>query len=127
MRLLQQLFKVCALGNDGIIIELGMTAIIVRFDVLHIDRFRHTRQLVNFATIIENGRRVGNETRIGFEINRVDFVKAYQSDKQADIGFGKAIAGNVPLLLQNGIHLVKGVRQFGNGLVVGTLLDVLLS
>ena len=121
MGFLQEFHKVSSAGNDGVGVEFRVGAVVVRFDLFHVDRVGNARHLVNVAAVVEDGGGVGDAAGVGFEVDRVDLIKAQECHKETNVGFRKGITGNVPLLLQNRIDAVKGFGQFGNGLVVGGL------
>lgn len=76
MGLLQNFDKVGSTGNDRKIIQPWVRRVIVRLDLVHIDRLFDSRHLINLATIIQNGRRASHIARIGLEVDSVDLVKA---------------------------------------------------
>eukprot|EP00977_Amphora_coffeiformis_P019869 scaffold7551_cov168-Amphora_coffeaeformis.AAC.6 len=118
----QESFKVSPRRNDREIIQIGMAAIVMRLDVFHIDGFLDPGQLVDLPTVVQNGWSMGNAPSVGFEVHGINLVKANERDKETNIGFRQdVVTGNVPLLLQDFIHLVKGFRQFFNGLIVRRL------
>ena len=121
MGLLQELDKVGSAGNDRKVVQPWVGRVIVRLDLLHIDRLLDSWHLINLSTIVQNGRCTSHIARIGLEVNRVDLVKAQQGHKETNIGFGKLVPRNKSGCLEYLVDPVERLGELGNGDIIGCL------
>ena len=123
VRHVEQLNEPQAARNDGVLVPLGVRAKKVRLDLFHVARGGHAGNLVNFAAKVEQGGRQHDQPRVGLEVNAVDFVKAQQRAKESNVGVREhVVARQVALRLENVVGAIKGFAEFGDRLVVGTLV-----
>ena len=58
------------------------------FDVLHVDRLRHARELEHLPAVATNIRIVSNSTDIAFEVDDIHLIESNERHKETDVGLG---------------------------------------
>src|SRR5690606_10572530 len=84
-------------GHNARWIDGLVAGIVVRLDVLEIDRLGHSGNLVEVADIVRKARIVRNPAQIAFEMADIDRVKAHQCREQPPVCFGYAVANQIAL------------------------------
>src|SRR5690606_409132 len=79
-------------GVDG-----GVAAVVVLFDVLHVDRFLDAGPLIKLAHITGEVRVIGNAFEVAFEMPVIHRIKTNQRGKQSPVGFGDLLAEQISL------------------------------
>ena len=78
-------------------IDSFVAAIVVRLDVIHVDRLGDARLLVEVAEIGGKVGVVGDAIQVALEVAYVDGIKAHYRREQAPVGLRDGVARQVPL------------------------------
>jgi len=105
-------------------VDRGVALVVVPFDVLHVHRVRHPRQLIEIAGIGKEVREIDQPPEVALEVPHIDRIKAHQRREQTPVRLGGrgaqqiTPAGQLPVQpIQAGEQGIEGhlVRLLGGG------------
>ena len=102
-------------------IDRRVAAVIVRLDVVQIDRPGNARHLIEVAQIVGQVRIVGDPPEIAFEVSDIDRVEADERREQPPVGLGDAVADQIALAGQPLFELVERGEKLPERLLIGFL------
>ena len=116
--LLQELQETSPPRDDGVPVEVRMAAVVMGFDLLHVNGLPYAHHLVQILAIPEQRRRVGHRPDVALEVDGVYLVKSNQRDEETEIGLSQGRTAQVPMLPQVSLDLVERYCKVIKGIVV---------
>ena len=95
-----------AAGVDG-----GVAAVVVVFDVIHVDGLGHPRDLVEVSGVAPEVGIVDDSPEVAFEVTDIDRVETDQGREEPPIGFGQGVADEVAVRPEAFFDGVQGVEE----------------
>ena len=109
-------------GHNLVGVHPWVAHVVMALDVVHIAGGFKGGLLVEIAQVAPEVGIVNNAVQVALEVDVVDRIKPIEGGKEANIGFGEAIATQVALAIEHRFPMVEGGKQVGHRLVVGGLL-----
>ena len=83
--------------HDARRVDRRVAAVIVRLDVVQVDRLGHARHLVEVAQVVRQVRIVGDPPQIALEMPDIDRIETDERREQPPVGLGDAVPDKVAL------------------------------
>jgi hypothetical protein len=117
----RQKIDIRTLRNDSGGVDGSVAGEIMILDVIHVDRFRYTWNLVQITRVSPQAGVLGQTFFIGLEVVVVNRIKTDQSGKQTPVGFGYPISEQITPFRQPVFQLIKGTEQALIGGIISLL------
>ncbi len=108
-------------GDDPVRIDRVVAVVIVAGDVVHEDRVRHARHLIQRARVIPQIRIIDDAAAVALEVAVIDRIEPHQRGEQTPVGLGHAVAHQEALVRQPLLQPVERIEQRVDGIFVGFL------
>jgi len=117
----RQKIDIWTLRNDSGGVDGSVAGEIMILDVIHVDRFRYTWNLVQITRVSPQVGVLGQTFFIGLEVVVVNRIKTDQSGKQTPVGFSDPISEQITPFRQPVFQLTKGTEQALIGGIISLL------
>ena len=93
--------------DDTIRVNALVTAKIMAFDMVHVDGFGHRLGLIQVAQVTREVGKIADAIAVALEMRVVDCVESNERRKQALVGFGRTLAGQITPRRQCGLERIE--------------------